>query len=119
MNYEVLYIHMMIGVQTRVVGRDDLGWNVMDLQGHPLVCSTDGGCCSQLRILRVASTHHGVLRTLLDHVYTARRSHLYFVSIDKALGASDFHSLMEITKVYDVADLLTADLDSSYQHAVC
>ena len=102
---------------TRVVGRDDLGWDVMNLQGHPLVCSNDGGCHSQLRILRAASTHYGVLRTLVDHVYTATRSHLCVVSIDKALGAGDFHSLMEITKVHDVADLLTADLDSSYQQS--
>ena len=51
----------------------------------------------------------------MDHVYTARRSHLGVVSIDKALSACDFHSLMETTKVHDVADLLTADLDSSYQ----
>ena len=102
---------------TRVVGRDDLGWGVVQLQGHPLVRSNDGGCRSQLRILRAASTHYGVLRTLVDHVYTARRSHLCVVSIDKALGAGDFHSLMEITKVHDVADLLTADLDSSYQQS--
>ena len=71
------------------------------MQGHPLVCSNGGGCRSQLCILRVASTHHGVLRILLDHVYTARRSHLGVVSIDKALSAGDFHSLMEITKVHD------------------
>ena len=44
-----------------------------------------------------------------------RRSHLGVVSIDNALSAGDFHSLMEITKVHDFADLLTADLDSSYQ----
>ena len=102
---------------TRAISRDDLGWGVIQLQGHPLVCSNDGGCCSQLRILRAASTHYGVLRTLLYHVYTARRSHLCVVSIDKALGAGDFHSLMEITKVQDFADLLTADLDSSYQQS--
>ena len=53
----------------------------------------------------------------MDHVYTARRSHLCVVSIDKALGAGNFHSLMEITKVHDVADLLTADLDSCYQQS--
>ena len=100
---------------TRAVSRDDLGWDVIQLQGHPLVCSNDGGCRSQLRILRTASTHYSVLRTLLYHVYTARRSHLGVVSIDKALSAGDFHSLMEITKVHDFADLLTADLDSSYQ----
>ena len=56
-----------------------------------------------------------VLRTLSNLVYTARRSHLGVVSIDKALSAGDFHSLMEITKVHDFADLLSADLDSSYQ----
>ena len=51
----------------------------------------------------------------MNHVYTARRSYLAVVSIEKALGAGDFHSLMEITKVHDFADLLTADMDSSYQ----
>ena len=76
---------------------------------------SNGGCHSQLRILRAASTHYGVLRTLLNHVYTARRSHLCVVSIDKAPSAGDFHSLMETTKVHDVADLLTADLDSSHK----
>ena len=39
------------------------------------------------------------------------------VSIDKALSAGDFHSLMEITKVQDFADLLSVDLDSSYQQS--
>ena len=34
-----------------------------------------------------------------------------------ALSAGDFHSLMETTKVHDFADLLTADLDSSYQQS--
>ena len=102
---------------TRVVSRGDLGWDVMKLQGHPLVCSNDGGCRSQLRILRAASTHYGVLRTLLNHVYTARRSHFGVASIDKALSAGDFHSLMEVTNVHDFADLLTADLDSSYQQS--
>ena len=42
---------------TRVVSRDNLGWDVIQLQGHPLVCSNDGGCRSQLCILRAASTH--------------------------------------------------------------
>ena len=55
--------------------------------------------------------------TLLSYVYTARRSHFGVVSIDKALSAGEFHSLMKITKVHDFADLLTADLDSSYQQS--
>ena len=100
---------------TRVVSGGDLGLGVVELHGNLLVCSNDGGCRSQLRILTAASTHYGVLRTLLDHVYTARRSHLGVVSIDKVLSVGDFHSLMEVTKVHDFADLLTADLDSSYQ----
>ena len=99
------------------VSRDDHGWGVIQLQGHPLVCFNDGECHSQLRILRAASIHYSVLRTLLYHVYTARRSHLCVVSIDKALSAGDFHSLMEITKVQDFADLLSVDLDSSYQQS--
>ena len=98
---------------TRVVSGGDVGWGVIELHGHPLVCSNDRGCRSQLRILTAASTHYGVLRTLLNHVYTARRSHLGAVSIDKALSVGDFQSLMEITKVHDFADLLTADLDSN------
>ena len=68
---------------TRVVNGDDLAWGVIELQGHPLVCSNDGGCRSHLRILTVASTHYGVLRTLLNHVYTARKSHLSVVSISE------------------------------------
>ena len=100
---------------TIAVSRGDLGWDVIQLQGHPLVCSNDGGCRSQLRILRAASTHHGVLRTLLNHVYTARRSHLGVVSIDKALSAGDFHSLMEITKVHDFGLLMMQELCQSHR----
>ena len=37
----------------------------IDLQGHPLVCSNNGGCHSKMRILRSAATHYPVLRTLL------------------------------------------------------
>ena len=89
--------------------------NILELQGHPLVGFNDGGCCSQLRILRAASTDYGVLRMLLNHVYSAIRSHLGVLSIDKALHAGDLHSLMEITKMHDYATLLTNDLDSSYE----
>ena len=64
-----------------------------------MVCSNNGGCCCQLCILRAVSTLYSVLKTLLNYVYTARRSHLGFVSIDKALGAGDFHSLMQNTRL--------------------
>ena len=49
---------------------------LVDLQGHTLTCFNEGGCCSQLRILRAASTHYSVMRTLLNHVYNAITSHL-------------------------------------------
>ena len=40
------------------------------------------------------------------------------VNIDKVLSAGNFHSLVhEITDVQDFADLLSVDLDSSYQQS--
>ena len=42
MNYEVLYDGCPNQHYSRVVGRDDLGWGVINLQGHPLVCSNYG-----------------------------------------------------------------------------
>ena len=56
-----------------------------------------------------------MLRTLLNHVYSAIRSHSVVAAIDKALGAGDFRALMEITKVRDFVALLTNDLNSSYE----
>ena len=44
-------------------------------QGHPLICSNDSGCSSKLRILRAASAHFPVLRTLQRNVYSALSSH--------------------------------------------
>ena len=72
-----------------------------------MVCSNDGGCRCQLRILRAVSTLYSVLKTLLNYVYTARRSHLGFVSIDKALGAGDFHSLMQNTRLTGISEKST------------
>ena len=101
---------------TKSVARGDSDNEVVDLQGHPLVCFNDGGCCgSRLRILRAASTHHGVLRTLLNHVHSAIASHLGVLNIDKALHTGDLHALMEVTKVRDFAGLLANDLDSRYE----
>ena len=100
---------------TKAVARGDPDSEVIELRGHPLVCFNDGGCCSTLRILRAASTHYGVLRTFLNHMYSAITSHLVVLNIDKALHAGDFHSLMEIAKVHDFAVLLTNDLDTSYE----
>ena len=100
---------------TKSVARGDSDNEVVDLQDHPLVCFNDGGCGSQLSILRAASTHHGVLRTLLNHVHSAIASHLGVLNIDKDLRTGDLHALMEVTKVRDFAGLLANDLDSRYE----
>ena len=100
---------------TKAIATGDPDSEIVELRGHPLVCFNDGGCCSQLRILRAASTHYGVLRTLLNHVYSAITSHVGVLNIDKALRTCDLHSLMESTKVTDFAVLLTNDLDASYE----
>ena len=39
--------------------------HTVQLKGHPLVCSNDGGCHSQLQFIRSAATHYPVL-----HGYT-------------------------------------------------
>ena len=47
----------------------------VDRQGHPLVCSNDGGCRSKIRILRDVATHYPLLSKLLHLVYSAVNSH--------------------------------------------
>ena len=44
--------------------------------GGPLVCSNDGGCHSQQQIIRSAATHYPVLVTLFHHVYRAIGAHV-------------------------------------------
>jgi len=73
--------------------------STVDLRGHPLVCSNDGGCYSQLRALRAAGTHYPVLGNFLHYVNNAISSHLHVRDIDMALLSGDFESLMEINKV--------------------
>ena len=67
-------------------------------QGHPLIYSNDSGCSSKLRILRAASAHLPVLRTLQINLYSALSSHRCIASLDKALSAGDFQALLAITK---------------------
>ena len=54
----------------------------LQLRGHPLVCSNDGGCHSKLRILESAATHYPVLVTLFHHVYRAIGAHVGVQMID-------------------------------------
>ena len=89
--------------------------NTVQLKGHPLVCSNDGGCHSKLRILRSAATHYPVLVTLSHHVYRAIGAHVGVQMIDRALDSGDFHTLMEITKICDFENLLSNDINTSYE----
>ena len=89
--------------------------NTVQLKGHHLVCSNDGGCHSKLRILRSAATHYPVLVTLSHHVYRAIGAHVGVQMIDRALGSGDFHTLMEITKICDFETLLSNDINTSYE----
>ena len=86
----------------------------MQLKGHPLVCSNDGGCHSKLRIIRSAATDYPVLVTLSHHVW-ALCAHVGVQKIDRALSSGDFHTLMEITKIGDFATLLSNDINTSYE----
>ena len=78
--------------------------STVDLRGHPLVCSSDGGCYSQLWILRVAGTHYPVLGNSHHYVNNAISSHLHVRDIDMALLSGDFESLMQINNVDAHAD---------------
>ena len=53
----------------------------VDLRDHPLVCSSDGGCYSQLRVLRAAGMHYPVYHHYVDNVIS---SHLRVRNIDMA-----------------------------------
>ena len=88
---------------------------VIDLLGHPLVCSNDGGCHSKMHIFRSAATHYPVLRTLLRLVCSAVNSHHFVQSIFSALSAGDFHTLMEITNLTDFATLLSNVVETTYE----
>ena len=50
--------------------------HTVQLKGHPLVCSNDGGCHSQLQIIISAATHYPALVTLSHHVYRAIGAHV-------------------------------------------
>ena len=72
-------------------------FSFVGLQGHQLVCSTDGGgCLSKLKILRAASAHFPVLRQFLHGVHSAIRSFMCVFQIDKALCIGNYQNLMEI-----------------------
>ena len=74
-------------------------------KGHPLPCSSD--CCtSRLRILTAAAVHYPVLRTLLNNIYCARRSHYGIRDIESGLSEGFISSLKNILKVQELSELL-------------
>ena len=89
--------------------------STVDLRGHPLVCSNDGGCYSQLRVLRAAGTHYPVLGNFHHYVNNAISSHLRVRDIDMALLSGDFESLMQINNADSFDALLSNSVESSYE----
>ena len=74
-------------------------------KGHPLPCSS--GCCtSQLYTLRAAAVHYPILRTLLNNIYRARRSHCGIRDIESGLSEGSVSSLKKLLKVQELSELL-------------
>ena len=73
--------------------------------GHPLPCSS--GCCtSWLYTLRAAAVHYPILRTLLNNIYRARRSHCGIRDIESGLSEGSVSSLKKFLKVQELSELL-------------
>ena len=82
-------------------------YSAIERKGHPLVCFLDNSeCCSQLRILRAASTHYPVLRKFLHYIYTAITHHMYVYNIDLALRTGDYALLLQLTEIDSLETLL-------------
>ena len=85
------------------------------LCGHSCLCYTGNDCQSQLRILRVASTHHPVLRSLLRAVYAALRSHKTTAELDAALSAGDCDHLMKVGEFKSYEDVFSNAIQSTHK----
>ena len=72
-------------------------------KGHPLPCSS--GCCiSQLYILRAIAIHYPILRTLLNNIYCAKRSHCGIRDIEFGLCEGSVSSLKKFLKVQELSE---------------
>lgn len=71
-------------------------YSPVELTGHSLLCSLGSECNSQLRILKAASTHFPLLRSLLRCVYAAIRSHKCVADLDRALNSGNFDHLIKL-----------------------
>ena len=75
----------------------------------------DTQCHSKLRILRAVSTHYPVLRNFLHGLYSGMKSHMYVATIDNAVSAGEFHSLMEITNL-EFNNLFSTNVEEKYDN---
>ena len=74
-------------------------------KGHSMPCLS--GCCtSQLYTLRAAAVHYPILRTLLNNIYRARRSHCGIRDIESGLSEGSVSSLKKFLKVQELSELL-------------
>jgi len=73
--------------------------STVDLRSHPLACSNDGGCYSQLRVLRAAGTHSPKLGNFHHCVNNEISNRLCVRDIDMALLFGDLELLIQINKV--------------------
>ena len=107
--------HMIMVVLINTILKLSVKNMIMILVHHPLVCyDNDTQCRSKLRILRAVSTHYPVLRNLLHGLYSGMKSHMYVATIDNALSAGDFHSLMEITNI-EFYNLFSTNVEERYE----
>ena len=86
--------------------------------GHPLSCYSDyTSCSSNLRILRCGAFHYPVLLRFLNYVYSALSEYSKVKLIDTALGTADCAELLSLTKTIDYRDLLSNEVDTSYEQS--
>jgi len=98
-----------------VTPHDNADSNVVQLGGHGLQCYTGNECCSELRMLRVASTHFPNLRFILHDVYDAIRSHRNITAIDEALRSCDIVRLMTAADIDSCDTLFDSYLNDTSQ----
>ena len=85
--------------------------------GHPLSCYSDTTCSSNLRIFRCGTFHYPVLLRFINYVYSALSEYSKAKLIDTALGTTDCAELLYLTKTMDYRDLLSNEVDTSYEQS--
>ena len=107
-------VHALCNCYAHLFGPEGFSQQVAKL-GHQLVCYNDTGCRSNLRILKCGAVHYPVLLHFLNDVYSVLREYSNVKVIDKALGTGDCTKLMSLTKTNEYCDLLSNDVETSYE----